>query len=199
MGAKQREPSHEIDDTGSNVSGTRRITHEIDADFGSARSSAAWAFGDLGELEQRPSHIPTLPAPLGIASPRRAASSPTLRRALDAWEFGPSSDVSWLGSRVESMLEERVEDDPIEIAESSITREDVSAIARDALGGDERAPRVLLSPRALTKAGLRPFEAFLLSFVDGVATVEDIVDMSGTSEHEALRVLLDLRRRGIIS
>ena len=199
MGAKHRESDHEIDDAGSNVSGTRRITHEIDADYGCGRSSAAWTLGELGEFELRPSHVPTLPAPVGIVGPRRAASSPTIRRALDAWEFGPSSDVSWLGSRVESMLEERVQDDPIEIAESSVTRDDLSAIARDALGGDERAPRVLLSPRALTKAGLRPFEAFLLSFVDGVATVEDIVDMSGTAEQEALRVLLDLRRRGIIS
>ncbi|MBL9025154.1 MAG: hypothetical protein JNL21_23350 [Myxococcales bacterium] len=197
MAANTKRPAREdADGPASHVSGTRRITYPIDAGYGSARSAAAWAFGEggVGEFELRPSHVPTLPAPIGLASPRRAGSSPTIRRAVDAWEFGPASDVSWLGSRVESMLAADDADD----AEPPPSHQEIAAAAKAELGGDRCALRLKISPRRIVSLDLHPFEAFLLSRVDGVTTVADIVDMSGAAEHEALRALAELRRRGIV-
>jgi hypothetical protein len=41
-------------------------------------------------------------------------------------------------------------------------------------------------------------EAFLLSLIDGVSTIEEIVDMSGMSQLDALCLLHQMSERGLL-
>jgi hypothetical protein len=66
------------------------------------------------------------------------------------------------------------------------------------LGGMYRVPRLRTKPDALTSLKLQPEEAFVLSLIDGVATLEEIVDMSGMNELDALRDLKALAERSLL-
>lgn len=188
----------ELDEVASNISGTRRITHEIDTDYGTGRkASALHPRVSLESLEQRPSHVPTLRAPtLEAPSSRPARTKPTSRKAIGPWDFQASSEVSFFGSHVEGLLES-LSDAPV-VTESPLCTEDLVAVAVEALGGLRRVPRVAVRPRALASLRLDQREAFVLSLVDGVATIEDIVDMSALPEVDALRVLVELCRRELV-
>lgn len=65
----------------------------------------------------------------------------------------------------------------------------------DILGGRERVPRVLVRGEAVGLSRLDHREAFMLSLVDGAATLEELIDMSGLPELDALRLLVRLRAR----
>lgn len=183
---------------GSNVSGARRITHEIDTDYGTGRTpSAVFSRPSVEGLEPRPSHVPTLPAPMLTSPPRPARTKSATRRAIAAWEFEAEGAPSWLGSHVEGLIE-TLNDAP-SVAESALSDEELVAIAIEALGGLHRVPRVALADRAVSGLKLSRREAFVLSLVDGISTVENIVDMSAMPELEALGVLIELCRREILS
>ena len=49
------------------------------------------------------------------------------------------------------------------------------------------------------KSGLDHRAGFLLTFVDGMSTVEDILDASGLPRGDALHVLADLLTKGVIA
>ena len=63
---------------------------------------------------------------------------------------------------------------------------------------DKRAVPKIIAPD-LARVGLDHRGAFLLGFIDGGTSVEDIVDASGIGEEEALSILADLAKRGAIS
>lgn len=63
---------------------------------------------------------------------------------------------------------------------------------------DKRAVPKIIAPD-LARVGLDHRGAFLLGFIDGGTSVEDIVDASGIGEEEALAILADLEKRGAIS
>jgi serine/threonine protein kinase len=66
------------------------------------------------------------------------------------------------------------------------------------LGRLEHALRVLTPPPG-ERASLLPEEAFLLSRVDGVASADEVIDLSPLPRQRTLRLLVRLLRRGLIS
>jgi len=70
---------------------------------------------------------------------------------------------------------------------------------RQRLGGDlQAAPRVCASAAALEKYNLPPDAGFLLSIVDGVTALDDLVSLSGMDPFEALQNLCALIDAGIV-
>ena len=51
----------------------------------------------------------------------------------------------------------------------------------------------------VTKASLDHRAAFVLRFLDGMSTIEDVLDASGLPRIDALRILDDLLQRKVIS
>lgn len=69
----------------------------------------------------------------------------------------------------------------------------------DVLGSLSFVPRHIISVDQLTRMQLDHHAGFLLTLVDGVLSFETIVDVCGMPRADALRVLADLVRRGVIS
>jgi hypothetical protein len=67
-----------------------------------------------------------------------------------------------------------------------------------ALGGPRSVPRVMLSPARVKDLPLDCQAAFVLSQIDGMCSVDDIVDISGLARSETLQILYDLAQQGVI-
>ncbi len=61
-----------------------------------------------------------------------------------------------------------------------------------------RVPWLIVGYDELRRHPLAPRHGFLLSLVDGRCTVEMIVDMSGLERGEAIALLAELVRRGVL-
>lgn len=66
------------------------------------------------------------------------------------------------------------------------------------IGPLEHVPQVVVAPGDLAARNLDPRLAFLVSRIDGVCTVEDLLDMAGMPRFEALRALSNLLRDGVV-
>jgi hypothetical protein len=81
----------------------------------------------------------------------------------------------------------------------------VAAIAAPRSSPDELVaisaivPRVLLSPGEIAKLPIDPRAAFILSHVDGIHSMEEILDMCAMAETEAASLLEKLRAMGVIT
>jgi hypothetical protein len=60
-------------------------------------------------------------------------------------------------------------------------------------------PRVLLPASEISRLPIDPRAAFLLSIVDGVHSMEEILDICAMPEREAIDLLEELRVMGVIS
>jgi len=66
------------------------------------------------------------------------------------------------------------------------------------LGGLERIPQVAVPMDQLQWLSLDHRAGFLLSLMDGMSSIEDILDMSGMSNLEALRTMFELMQQEVI-
>jgi hypothetical protein len=66
------------------------------------------------------------------------------------------------------------------------------------LGGRLAIPRVVMNPEEVRSAALDHRSGFLLSFIDGSMTIEEVLDVSSMPELDALRIMFELRMQGII-
>ncbi len=66
------------------------------------------------------------------------------------------------------------------------------------LGSRAHVPFTTASREAALGVALDHWAGFILSLVDGTASVEDVVDASSLPEIEALRLLCELRDRGLV-
>jgi hypothetical protein len=66
------------------------------------------------------------------------------------------------------------------------------------LGGRRRVPRVILGMDEIRYLSLDHRAGFLLANIDGTMSVEEVLDVSGMAEFDALRLLDDFRERGVI-
>ena len=66
------------------------------------------------------------------------------------------------------------------------------------LGGLDRVPVVRTAKDALASLEIDHRAGFLLSHVDGASSFETILDVSGMPELDALRILTELLRRGVL-
>jgi hypothetical protein len=62
-----------------------------------------------------------------------------------------------------------------------------------------KIPVVILSREDLNAADLDNRDYFLISLMDAMTTIENLLDISGMPSEEALALLAGLERRGIIS
>jgi len=66
------------------------------------------------------------------------------------------------------------------------------------LGGLRRVPNVAVGQEQLRWLSLDHRAGFLLSLVDGRSTLDEVLDMSGMSDLEALRLLVQLLQQNVI-
>lgn len=78
------------------------------------------------------------------------------------------------------------------------SRERLSQAYLSKLGALDGVPRVVVADADVRWLGLDHRAGFLLSRIDGMATTDEVMDMSGFERFEALRVLADLLERGAI-
>lgn len=77
-------------------------------------------------------------------------------------------------------------------------REAIMAIFQSFLGDLERRPQLTRPLHELSNAPISPRAAFLLSRIDGMLTIDEILDVSGMPRLEAYRHLTQLFLRGIL-
>jgi putative nucleotidyltransferase with HDIG domain len=89
---------------------------------------------------------------------------------------------------------------PPEIQEKKPTSRPPPASVRSSKPPPGPVPVRVASEGVVAKqAGLDPLAGFVLSLVDGVATVDEIVDASGMSEADVKRIVDDLVARGLVA
>lgn len=81
---------------------------------------------------------------------------------------------------------------------ASACRDRLSQLHLSRLGGSDRVPTVAVADSEIRWLGLDHRAGFLLSHIDGMTTVEEVIDLSGMPRHEALKLLLELRESGAI-
>jgi hypothetical protein len=76
----------------------------------------------------------------------------------------------------------------VEISEAYLSR----------LGGRTHVPFTLMTQHDTLRVHLDHWAGFVLSLIDGVACVDDVLDAASLPEHETLRLLCELREQGLI-
>jgi hypothetical protein len=66
------------------------------------------------------------------------------------------------------------------------------------LGGRDQIPRALMAPDEVRRLSLDHRAGFLLSFIDGCMTVDEVLDGSSMPELDALQIMYELREQGVI-
>jgi hypothetical protein len=98
----------------------------------------------------------------------------------------------------EALLRLRPRDaDALDCAEMS--RTELRKIYESRLGSLDRTPGIAMLPGEIALLPLDAFAGFVLSRVDGTATLQDIAYASGVASDQTLRVLSELYLRGVIS
>ena len=67
------------------------------------------------------------------------------------------------------------------------------------LGSGSEVLRVMLRPEEVQGLSLDHRAGFLMSLCDGVSTIDEVVDMSGMSELDVLRLLFEMREQGVVA
>lgn len=67
------------------------------------------------------------------------------------------------------------------------------------LGGSSHVPRLVLSSEEIQVLSLDHRTGFLLSSIDGILSIEEVLDVSSMRELEALRLMFDLNEQGVIA
>jgi len=84
-------------------------------------------------------------------------------------------------------------------AQSSAPPEELERSCLETLGSLDRVPRVAVAAVDLGKLTLDHRAGFVLTFVDGVSTIDTILDASGLPRLELLRILRDLVQAGVVA
>ena len=142
--------------------------------------------------------------PQAMAPPRAApAEAPMvpLRKLLPAQEMHERFDLGDFAGALntaETILEVDPDDrDATHVAE--VCRAKLRAIYVGRLGSLDQVPVLAVSPAEFRWLNLDHRAGFLLSLIDGVSTLEDIVDVSAMPQLEALRTLYQLNTQQIIT
>lgn len=153
----------------------------------------AEARSESRESEARPQAAATRSnAPSGPAT----SSAPrdklqTIEARFQAGDFGGALRIA------EAAAAERPDDPAIETAIEKC-REALYRTYLDRLGSAEKVPRVALRGDAIKDLALDHRAGFLLACVDGVSTIDEIIDVSAMPGLEAVRILYELLQEGVI-
>jgi hypothetical protein len=168
--------------------------------------------------------LPAPAAPFPPDVPAAPRPSPVALRLLDELEAytpaDPESDeslrrrVSWLIERAENECVAGNHDAAITALDLALDEQPDSAIAQKLihrhldtildiyeryLDNPTAVPALQISPSEFREHAIDNRAAFLLTRIDGVLTVEDILDVSGMPRLETCRYLCSMLRRGILT
>lgn len=140
---------------------------------------------------------PPLPESAGRVEPTRAAADEALADTM--LERLAAGDYAGAIMAAEALLEYRPRDrDAIDAAQIAKTELRKVYVAR--LGSIERVPRIAMGPDAIFALTSLDFRAgFLLSRVDGFASIYEIVEGASIPSLEALRILSELYLKRVIA
>ena len=123
-----------------------------------------------------------------------ASPSVTMREVRDRFDVGDFTGALVLA---EGILEHDAENaDALLYAEHC--RDVLKQMYLSRLGGVRRVPQVAMGPEELRWLALDHRAGFLLSLVDGRCTIDEVLDMSGMADLDALRVLMQLLQQNVI-
>jgi hypothetical protein len=92
------------------------------------------------------------------------------------------------------------EDPDSAVAQKLVTRhrDAMTSVFQNYIGDLERSPRLARSLNDLANTQINPRAAFLLSRIDGMITIDELLDVSGMPRLEAYRYLCQLYLRDIL-
>ena len=152
---------------------------------------------NLHDTEPPRSVPPPLPESASTLQPARAVADETLADTM--LERLAAGDYDGAIMAAEALLEYRPRDrDALDTAQIAKTELRKVYIAR--LGSIERVPHIVMGPDAIFALTSLDFRAgFLLSRVDGIASIYEIVEGASIPSLEALRILSELLLRRVIA
>jgi HD-GYP domain-containing protein (c-di-GMP phosphodiesterase class II) len=131
---------------------------------------------------------PPDPQPEEPAAEVITVTLPSLRPLAGGLSVPPAARVSGLYSAA-----------PRVTAQSSAPPEELERSCMETLGSLDRVPRIVVAAAELGKLTLDHRAGFVLTFVDGVSSIDTLLDASGLPRLELLRVLRDLVRAGVVA
>ncbi len=139
---------------------------------------------------------PPLPESASQIPPARAAADDAFADEMMARLA--AGDYLGAALAAEALLEYRPRDqDALDAAQ--IARSELRKVYVSRLGSLDRVPQVAMGPDAIFSLALDFRAGYLLSRVDGVSTLEGIVESGCVPSLEALRILSELYLRRVIS
>lgn len=100
--------------------------------------------------------------------------------------------------RAEALLEARPDfEQARRYLESS--RELLRQMYLDKLGNGELVLHVIMASSDIQNLSLDHRAGFLISLIDGVATIDEVLDMSGMAQLDVLRLLFEMREQGVVA
>jgi hypothetical protein len=164
--------------------------------------AAAPRFDDLAPISDLPPTVrgepndalrfahPSEPPPPTVS----VASDPRVAPIRERFDRG---DFTGALLRAEALLEESPGHEGAK-AFVQACQEKVKEMYISKLGSCEAVLRVVMSRDQIRDLSFDHRGGFLISLIDGVATVDDVLDISGMPQLEALRLLYELKQEGVI-
>ncbi|MBK8253712.1 MAG: hypothetical protein IPK82_13725 [Polyangiaceae bacterium] len=136
------------------------------------------------------------PAPVPRSTPPTASDAVSVLIAGIEARFS-AKDYGRALVMAEAALEEHP-NNPSVVAYTKRCREELCTRYLERLGADDHVPRLAMHRGALTGLSLDHRAGFLLSCVDGMSTVDEIVDVSAMPKLDAVRLLYELVQEGVL-
>ena len=137
-------------------------------------------------------------AALANLAARQAASQSAVTTAQEMNDRVSLGDYTGALEVAEKLLELDPDDQPVQICAESC-RGILKQMYTARIGPLERVPVVMVARDQLRWLSIDHRAGFVLSLVDGVSSLEMILDVSGMAELDALRILSELAQQRIIS
>lgn len=150
--------------------------------------------GSISTLDEPGAESVKSSGPSGVETPR-AQEDPELTPIRIRFERG-----DYLGAllRAEALLEARPDfEHARRYVESA--QELLRQMYLEKLGSGDQVLRVTMDPSEIQGLALDHRSGFLISLIDGVATIDEILDISGMPPLDALRLLFEMRQQGVVA
>jgi hypothetical protein len=172
----------------------RAPSAEESAGYEAVRDS--WVDGVPPDMQRPRSEPPALPASVREVPVERTPEDAVFAdRMLERLAAG---DYAGALMAAEALLSRRPRDaDALDCAEMS--RTELQKLYESRLGPLDRVPRIVMTPAAIATLRLDVLAGFLLSRMDGHATLHEIAFAPGMTPDHALRVLSELHLQGVLA
>ena len=181
---------------------------ELDPSNSAARDYLATAYEERGDEDATPTSQPSPPDPLGDddATPRSFGSlevfdsgddenlDTQIEGALEAYRGG-DLDTAW------NQLQDAAAKEPDRIDVQGyigLVRSKRAKLFAEEIGDTSRCLARKRGMEELTDLNLTPQEGFLLSQIDGLVTIEEVISLSTSGRVETLEMLVRLIREGVV-